>query len=132
MPTGDIYLNSKTDSGSITTTTAGSGTWWEYTTPNYIEPITISTPFVCPTPINNNKRGGDNMRYLYEVILVNPKNDTFYVDRVVARSETSALMRAYEHSDFSSTGLKVEFDDLKTSCRILMEWKKKQPTTAVE
>ncbi|KKK70317.1 hypothetical protein LCGC14_2925170, partial [marine sediment metagenome] len=86
-------------------------------------------------PINNNKKGGDeNMRYLYEVILVNPKNDELFTTKVVARSETSALMEAYSESQFSSVGkvsetliaINVPFDDLKTSCRVLMEWKKEK------
>jgi len=105
------------NSGSITTTT-NTGDWYEYTTTPYQEPI-VSIPIL-------NKKGDDDMRYLYEVILVNPKNDAFYVDRVVAKSETSALMKAYEYSDFNATGLKIEFDDLKTSCRVLMEWKKEK------
>jgi len=71
------------------------------------------------------KKGDDDMRYLYEVILVNPKNDTYYTNRVIARSETSALMKTYNESHFSIEN-DVLFDDLKTSCRILMEWKKEK------
>jgi len=79
--------------------------------------------------VSNNKKGDDDMRYLYEVILVNPKNDKFEFFHKVARSEVCALMYAYEGSKFNSI---IAFDDLKTSCRILMEWKKEYPKTAVE
>ena len=114
------------DTGTITVGTTG-------TSPNYY--YDTSSPNIndwqykslCPsiwTPLYNNKKGDDDMRYLYEVILVNPKNDAFRLDTVVAKSETSALLKAYEYSDFSSTGLRVEFDDLKTSCHIIFEWKK--------
>ena len=102
-------LTISSDSGCITTTT---------------NPYWNSIPSVW---IDNNKKGDDNMRYLYEVILVNPKDDEFYVDRVVARSETSALMEVYSDSPFSEREPDVvNFDDLKTSCRVLMEWKKKE------
>jgi len=76
-----------------------------------------------------NKKGGDeNMRYLYEVILVNPKNDTFFVDRVIAKSEISAMMSAYNRykGGFVGEDICIPFDDLKTSCRVLMEWKKEK------
>ena len=92
----------------------------------------ISTPYIYPTPYmgsyknENNKKGDDDMRYLYEVILVNPKNDEFYIDKVVARSETSALMAIYAESNFIQPPNTVKFDDLKTSCKILMEWKKEK------
>ena len=114
-----------TESGSITTAT--TGTSWTYDDV-CTEPITISTPFVYPTPLNNNKKGDDDMRFLYEVILVNPKNDTFYVNQVIARSETSALMIVYEQykGGFVGTDTCIPFDDLKTSCRVLMEWKKEK------
>lgn len=119
------YASNTVSSGSLTTTEL------DYNMPV----VSIPTPFVYPTPINNNKKGGDeNMRYLYEVILVNPKNDELFTTKVVARSETSALMEAYSESQFSSVGkvsetliaINVPFDDLKTSCRVLMEWKKKE------
>jgi len=125
-----------TYSGTLTTDTT-AGTWWEYTTPYYElpqQPVIISTPFVYPTPLKNNKKGDDDMRYLYEVILVNPKNDTFSEVRIVAKSETSALMKAYDATQFRNKINKtlignlegVDFDDLKTSCRVLMEWKKEK------
>ena len=78
--------------------------------------------------INKNKENED-MRYLYEVILVNPKNDTFYETKVIARSDTSALLNAYNKSPFET----ILFDDLKTSCRVLMQWEKeKSLTKAIE
>ena len=120
MPTGDYP-----QSGSITVSSTD-----DWTTANLgtaCEPVIYTTPFVYPTPINNNKKGDDDMRYLYEVILVNPKNDEFYIDKVVARSETSALMEVYNDSPFMERkDSVVKFDDLKTSCRILMEWKKEK------
>ena len=121
-------LTIRSDSGCITTTNAGDYPYYyEYTTPYYEmpqNPVAIA-PYVYPTPLYQNKKGGDdNMRYLYEVILVNPKNDEFQTTKVVARSETSALMEAFNKSDFSEGP--VNFDDLKTSCRVLMEWKKEK------
>ena len=127
-----------TNHGCITTTdTANTFTSdLYYTTPNYTyEPIVnIPSVWYALTPLYQNKKGDDDMRYLYEVILVNPKDDDFYVDRVVAKSETSALMFAYGKSNFSNVSkvatklisVDVPFDDLKTSCRVLMEWKKKE------
>ena len=117
----DYYRSLITDNTAITTTT--SGNWYEYTTP-YQEPVQIVTPFI----MENNKKGGDeDMRYLYEVILVNPKNEDWYETKVVAKSETSALMSAYNRSIFVTvTGSEAKFDDLKTSCRVLMEWKKEK------
>ena len=74
----------------------------------------------------------EDMRYLYEVILVNPKNEQFFECKVIARSETSALMEAYNKIPVMF-GKNTKFDDLKTSCRILMEWKKeKSLTKAIE
>ena len=125
-----------TDYGCITTTdTVNTGSWWDYTIPGTTcEPIVnIPSVWYKPTPLyQNNKKGDDNMRYLYEVILVNPKNDEFYLDRVVVRSETSALMEIYKDSPFNESQNKVKFDNLKTQCRVLMSWKKEQRTTACE
>ena len=76
------------------------------------------------------KKGGDNMRYLYEVILVNPKDENFEIFEIVAKTEISALMQAYEMSDFAGNEEleleQVEFDDLKTQCRVIMEWRKEK------
>ena len=126
----DIYLSNPADSGNITTTsdTAAGSVWVAESN----QPIS----FVYPTPLNNNKKGGDDMRYLYEVILVNPKNDAYYKDCIVARSETSALMKVYNKSTFeidTENSDRVDFDDLKTSCRVLMEWiKEKSLKKAIE
>ncbi len=123
----NIYLSNTTQpittwSGSTTADTT-SGSLYEYTTPEYSQP-TVSIPTVWTEPILKNKKGGDeNMRYLYEVILVNPKKDTFLSVQIIARSETSALMKAYDRTDMFDD---IDFDDLKTSCRVLMEWKKKE------
>ena len=67
----------------------------------------------------------EDMRYLYEVILVNPKNDTFYMENIVARSDTSALIEVYDRSTLGE----IAFDDLEVSCRRLMEWKKEKSLT---
>ncbi len=121
-----------TDSGCTATTTNTDPKYWTYTPAregiitgiDNQEPVVISTPFVYPTPLYQNKKGGDeDMRYLYEVFLVNPKNDTCFADKIIARSEISALMKTYHNSEYDG---KVDFDDLKTSCRVLMEWKKKE------
>ena len=115
-------------------TITGSNIYYDESSPNIEQWRYVNVPSVWyePTPKNNNKKGDDDMRYLYEVILVNPKNDTFYVDRVVARSETSALMEIYKDSPFNEkceSGIVCDataFDDLKTNCKVLMEWKKEK------
>ena len=124
------------ESGSTAVSNAGDYPYYyEVTTPYYQpqEPI-LSIPSVWTEPIPVNikdlydkcKGGDENMRYLYEVILVNPKNGEFYIGRVVARSETSALMAIYAESNFIQPPNVVPFDDLKTSCRALFEWKKEK------
>ena len=74
------------------------------------------------------EKGGEDMRYLYEVILINPEDENFEIFEIVAKNEVSALIQAYEISDFNGNEEmdldKVDFDDLKTKCRVLMEWKK--------
>ena len=137
MTNGDPnYYSSLVTDNTAGTITTGSY-YYDESSPNindwgyryYTAPVIIPTPFTYfPTieEMNNNKKGDDDMRYLYEVILVNPKNDTFYVDRVVARSETSAMMAVYAESNFIQPPSVVKFDDLKTSCRVLMEWKKEK------
>ena len=127
--------NNTADSGSITITNAGdypcySAYYYDESSPNIMDWRYVGMPIWCAP---NNKKGDDNMRYLYEVILVNPKDDEFEVFEVVAKTETSALMQAYNDSTFNENKAnKVDFDDLKTQCRVLMSWEKKQPTTAVE
>ena len=75
------------------------------------------------------------MRFLYEVILVNPEDENFEIFEIVAKTEVSALIQAYSMSDFNGNEEmdldKVEFDELKTKCRVLMEWRKER-TTACE
>ena len=107
------------DSGSLTITDA-------YTIdPKYLEWKNISGSV---SRIIEPKKGDDDMRYLYEVILVNPKNDEFVIDYAVAKTEISAIMKVYNdnYQDKSTLQYVVPFDDLKTSCRILMEWKKEK------
>ena len=76
------------------------------------------------------EKGDDNMTFLYEVILVNPEDENFEIFEIVAKTEISALMQAYEMSAFAGNEEleleQVEFDDLKTQCRVLMEWKKEK------
>ena len=112
-----------TTSNTAWNTTAGSY-YYDESSPNIND---WQYKSLCPScwPLLNNEKGGDNMRYLYEVILVNPKDDEFEIGNVVARSEVAALMYAYEDSKFNDTDKEyADFDDLKTQCRVLMQWKK--------
>ena len=121
-----------TTSNTAWNTTAGSY-YYDESSPNIND---WQYKSLCPSswpPIKNNNKGDDNMRYLYEVILVNPKTDEFFTTKVVARSETSALMTAYQESEFSRGKIvekfievNVPFDELKTNCKVLMEWKKEK------
>ena len=119
MANGDPYEYLKVN--TVATTTGSY--YYDESSPNIND---WQYKSLCPSswPLLNNEKGGDNMRYLYEVILVNPKNEEFEVGNVIARSETAALMIAYNDSDFSDVESYVEFDDLKTKCRVLMEYKK--------
>ena len=136
MTNGDPnYYSSLVTDDTAGTITAGSY-YYDESSPN---PENWKYVPYCPSswaPINIIKKGDDNMRYLYEVILVNPKDDEFEIFEVVAKTEASALMQAYNMSDFSGNeelNLKeVPFDDLKTQCRVLMSWKKKERTTACD
>jgi hypothetical protein len=99
-----------------------SGTSWTY------EQMPVTIPYVSPlAPYGEQckQERSDNMRYLYYVILVNPKNDDFFTIKVVAKSETSALalMEAYNKSQFKTPIDAIKYDDLKTNCKVLMEWK---------
>ena len=111
------------------TTAAGSIYYYDESSPNIENWRYVNVPSVW---IDNNqyKKGGDNMRYLYEVILVNPEDENFEIFEIVAKNEISALMQAYEMSDFAGNEEleleQVEFDDLKTQCRVIMEWKKEK------
>ena len=146
------YTSGIIDYGSVTTTATdtNAGDWICYDMADAVkkacQPI-VSIPsvwmkpyydynslkYLCPSswaPLYQNKKGDDDMRYLYEVILVNPKDDEFEIFEVVAKSETAALIKAYKDSEFSNEHDelydKVAFDDLKTHCRVLMEWKKEK------
>ena len=136
---GVIYPQSYTYSGTTAPNTGGlyvdgqSGSWYGYRQYDYN--YGKWDEYVYPDYVGVNKmidkikKENEDMRYLYEVILVNPKNDTFYETKVIARSDTSALLSAYNKSPFET----ILFDDLKTSCRVLMEWKKeKSLTKAIE
>ena len=108
---------------------------WKYMyTPFYPAPSNVIITNITEYGKNNNK-GDDNMRFLYEVILVNPEDENFEIFEIVAKNEVSALIQAYEISDFHGNEEmdldKVDFDDLKTKCRVLMEWRKER-TTACE
>ena len=143
----DNTLTVSSDSGGITTTSTGDYPYYyDYTKSlRYQEPI-VSIPSVWTEPYYEWKnisgsltriieKGDDNMRYLYEVILVNPKRDAFSICKVVAKSETSAIMKAYKQTQETKVDAiwGIDFDDLKTQCRILMEWKKeKSLTKAIE
>jgi len=75
-----------------------------------------------------NEKEKEDMMYLWEVILVDPKTDLYEIFEVTAKSETSALMEAYmlSQTEEDSELNNVEFDDLKTSCKVLFEWKKEK------
>ena len=112
------FASNTTDSGCITTSNAGLNYY------TYANPIVDNGLINLASQNIINEKEGEDMRYLYEVILVNPINDAYEIFTVVAKSETSALMQAYdEHSKVLEN---IEFDDLKTQCRILMEWKKEK------
>ena len=113
-------------SSFVTNNTTTGSYYYDESSPN---PDNWKYVPLCPSawiPRNIIKKGDDNMRYLYEVILVNPKDEEFEIGNVVARSETAALMIAYNDSDFSEEESYVEFDDLKTQCRVLMSWNKEK------
>ena len=116
-------------SGCLSSTGTYPNYFYDESSPNINEWKYIPYYPTTRTPINKyNNKGDDNMRYLYEVILVNPEDENFEIFEIVAKTETSALLQAYEISDFSGTEEldRVEFDDLKTKCRVLMEWNIKE------
>jgi len=131
MTNGDPnYYSSLVTDNTATTITAGSY-YYDESSPNIEQwKYVPMCPSSWPINENNNNKGDDDMRYLYEVILVNPEDENFEIFEVVAKNETSALMQAYEMSDFSGNDElnldRVEFDELKTHCRVLMEWKKEK------
>ena len=128
----DTLITGQVDSGSgiYVDTTSGTGDFYTlpYTTSdrlgNDVDFFKSYDWRIRNYEIKKNKENED-MRYLYEVILVNPKNDTFYETKVIARSDTSALLNAYNKSPFET----ILFDDLKTECIVLMEWKKEKSLT---
>jgi len=110
-------------SGTVTVGTgsidsATGNIWWDNTTPN---PLYNYLEF-------KNEKEKEDMMYLWEVILVDPKTDLYEIFEVTAKSETSALMEAYmlSQTEEDSELNNVEFDDLKTSCKVLFEWKKEK------
>ena len=110
-------------SGTVTVGTgsidsATGNIWWDNTTPN---PLYNYLEF-------KNEKEKEDMMYLWEVILVNPKDDNYEIFEVTAKSETSALMEAYmlSQTEEDSELNNVEFDDLKTSSKVLFEWKKEK------
>ena len=77
-----------------------------------------------------NEKEKENMMYLWEVILVNPKTDDFEAFEVTAKSETSALMVAYGLSQVENSDINgIEFDDLVSQCNVEMEWVKEKSLT---
>ena len=115
------------------TTTGGTGDiymtdnkYWEYTPPALLIGDLDVEKSIRELNKFKERKEGEDMRYLFEVILVNPKNDAFEIDVFVAKTETSALFEAYSLSQsLEESEIKgIEFDDLKTQCRVLMEWKK--------
>ena len=126
------YLNAGTACGTTTGTyyydeSSTNPNDWKYMYAPFYNNVILTN--ITEYKENNNK-GDDNMRYLYEVILVNPKDENFEIFEVVAKTETSAMLQAYEMSDFAGNEEleleQVDFDDLKVSCRVLFEWKKEK------
>ena len=74
-----------------------------------------------------NEKEKEDMMYLWDIILVNPKNVAFEAFEVTAKSETSALMEAYTLSQIEDSDINgIEFDDLKVQCTMEMQWKKEK------
>ena len=142
MPSNDT-LNYYHRTGSLTnddcgslTTTSNAGDYYTYATGDMLMYRACDVPVapdcygriqVSEYPrLNDIKKENDNMK-LWEVILVNPKDDTYEIDCIVARTSISALMKAYELAQMEVSEIKdVEFDDLKTKCTVLMEWSKEE------
>ena len=112
-------------SGTVTVGTgsidsATENIWWDNTTPN---PLYNYLEF-------KNEKEKEDMMYLWEVILVNPKTDDFEAFEVTAKSETSALMEAYGLSQVENSDINgIEFDDLVSQCNVEMEWVKEKSLT---
>ena len=115
----------KADYSNCVTTTCWSNTGDYYT---YANPIVDNGLINLASQNIINEKEKEDMMYLWEVILVNPKDDAFEIYDVTAKSETSALMEVYKISqeDIESEIFDVDFDDLKTQCTITMQWKKEK------
>jgi len=115
----------KADYSNCVTTTCWSNTGDYYT---YANPIVDNGLINLASQNIINKKEKEDMMYLWEVILVNPKDDNYEIFEVTAKSETSALMEAYmlSQTEEDSELNNVEFDDLKTSSKVLFEWKKEK------
>ena len=135
------FASNTTDSGSITdnclydscTTTGGTGDiymtdnkYWEFKPPALLIGDSDVEKSIRELNKFKERKEEEDMRYLYEVILVNPINDAYEIYDAAGKNETSALFEAYNLSQsLEESEIKgVEFDDLKTQCRVLMEWKK--------
>ena len=114
------FASNTTDSGCITTSNAGLNYY------TYANPIVDNSLINLASQNIINEKEEEDMRYLYEVILVNPINDAYEIYDAAGKNETSALFEAYSLSQsLEESEIKgIEFDDLKTQCRVLMEWKK--------
>jgi len=115
----------KADYSNCVTTTCWSNTGDYYT---YANPIVDNGLINLASQNIINEKEKEDMMYLWEVILVNPKDDNYEIFEVTAKSETSALMEAYmlSQTEEDSELNNVEFDDLKTSSKVLFEWKKEK------
>ena len=114
------YSNGIVTVGTGSIDSATGNIWWDNTTPN---PLYNYLEF-------KNEKEKEDMMYLWEVILVNPKDDAFEAFEVTAKSETSALMEAYGLSQVENSDINgIEFDDLVSQCNVEMEWVKEKSLT---
>jgi len=114
------YSNGIVTVGTGSIDSATENIWWDNTTPN---PLYNYLEF-------KNEKEKEDMMYLWEVILVNPKTDDFEAFEVTAKSETSALMVAYGLSQVENSDINgIEFDDLVSQCNVEMEWVKEKSLT---
>jgi len=114
----------KADYSNCVTTTCWSNTGDYYT---YANPIVDNGLINLASQNIINEKEKEDMMYLWDIILVNPKNDAFEAFEVTAKSETSALMEAYTLSQIEDSDINgIEFDDLKVQCTMEMQWKKEK------
>ena len=117
----------KADYSNCVTTTCWSNTGDYYT---YANPIVDNGLINLASQNIINEKEKEDMMYLWEVILVNPKTDDFEAFEVTAKSETSALMVAYGLSQVENSDINgIEFDDLVSQCNVEMEWVKEKSLT---